>query len=74
MGNIDYLSKRDILELYFFSTTPEPTEKDSHEAFRFIKLSRPDMNIQKFTKDYPDNETHRVSSLTEDDIFTRRAL
>ena len=73
-ANNDYLSRGDVLELYFFSAAPEPAGKGSHEAFHFIKLRRPDTNAQKFIKDPPTDETPLVASISEDDIYLPEEL
>ncbi|KAK4408783.1 movement protein [Sesamum angolense] len=70
--NNPHLKRGDILELKFISAAPEMAGKGSHPAFHFIKLQRPDMvafnRIKATTEEAP-----LVSTISEDDISTRRA-
>ncbi|KAL0413642.1 UNVERIFIED_CONTAM: hypothetical protein Sradi_1565900, partial [Sesamum radiatum] len=70
--NNPHLKRGDILELKFVSAAPETAGKGSHPAFYFIKLQRPDMvafnKIKAATGEAP-----LVSTISEDDISTRRA-
>ncbi|KAL0301654.1 UNVERIFIED_CONTAM: hypothetical protein Sradi_6442200 [Sesamum radiatum] len=62
----------DIVELRFTSAALKIAGKGSHPAFLFIKLQRPDTiafnKIKVATREAP-----LVSSISEDDISTRRA-
>ncbi|KAL0300184.1 UNVERIFIED_CONTAM: hypothetical protein Sangu_3135100 [Sesamum angustifolium] len=70
--NNSHLKRRDILELKFISATPETAGKGSHPTFHFIKLQRPYMVTFNRIK-VASEEAPLVSSISEDDISTRRA-
>ncbi|KAL0302860.1 UNVERIFIED_CONTAM: Flavin mononucleotide hydrolase 1, chloroplatic, partial [Sesamum radiatum] len=72
LQNNPHLKRGDMLELKFVSTAPETAGNGSHPAFHFIKLQRPDMvafnKIKAATGEAP-----LVSTISEDDISTKRA-
>ncbi|KAL0411464.1 UNVERIFIED_CONTAM: hypothetical protein Slati_3736100 [Sesamum latifolium] len=70
--NNPHLKRNDTLELKFISTAPKTTGKESHPAFYFIKLQRPDMVAFNKIKAAIE-EAPLVSAISEDDISTRRA-